>query len=89
MKTFAEVVDDAQSALRNMFPVVGEHRVTGPAVKMSETPGRVGAPAPALGEHTRSVLSDLLGIDSAAVDALAADGIVFGGDPIARAKTAI
>lgn len=50
----------------------------GPAVKLSETPGRVGAPAPALGEHTPMVLSDLLGIGADAVGELAAAGIVFG-----------
>jgi crotonobetainyl-CoA:carnitine CoA-transferase CaiB-like acyl-CoA transferase len=94
VKTFAEVADDAQTALRNMFPtvdcpVVGKHRVTGPAVKLSETPGRVGAPAPALGEHTPMVLSDLLGIDADDVERLTAAGIVFGGDRSAPAKTVI
>lgn len=87
VKTFAEVADDAQTALRNMFPtvdcpVVGKHRVTGPAVKLSATPARVGAPAPALGEHTPMVLSDLLGIDADTVEGLAAAGIVYAGDTI-------
>jgi crotonobetainyl-CoA:carnitine CoA-transferase CaiB-like acyl-CoA transferase len=82
VKTFAEVADDAQTAVRNMFPtvecpVVGKHCVTGPAVKLSETPGRVGTPAPALGEHTAMVLSDLLGIDCDAIEHLNAAGIVY------------
>ena len=86
VKTFEEVANDAQTALRNMFPtvdcpVVGKHRVTGPAVKLSETPARVGAPAPALGEHTPIVLADLLGIDPDTVDALIDAGIVFSGAP--------
>jgi crotonobetainyl-CoA:carnitine CoA-transferase CaiB-like acyl-CoA transferase len=84
VKTFAEVAGDAQTALRAMFPTVdclvaGKHRVTGPAVKLSETPARVGAPAPALGEHTPMVLADLLGIGADAVEDLIAAGIVFGG----------
>jgi crotonobetainyl-CoA:carnitine CoA-transferase CaiB-like acyl-CoA transferase len=53
-------------------------------VKLSQTPGRVGAPAPALGEHTSQVLADLLEIDPGTVAQLAADGIVFGGGPVAR-----
>jgi crotonobetainyl-CoA:carnitine CoA-transferase CaiB-like acyl-CoA transferase len=82
VKTFAEVADDAQTAVRNMFPtvecpVVGKHRVTGPAVKLSETPGRVGAPAPALGEHTATVLSGVLGIDCDTIERLSGAGIVY------------
>jgi crotonobetainyl-CoA:carnitine CoA-transferase CaiB-like acyl-CoA transferase len=84
VKTFEEVVDDAQTALRGMFPTVecpvaGRQKVTGPAVKLSETPGRVGRPAPALGEHTATVLSELLGMEADAIEALAAEGIVYRG----------
>ncbi len=31
---------------------------------------------PWLGEHTRAVLTDELGLDAAAIDALVADGVV-------------
>jgi crotonobetainyl-CoA:carnitine CoA-transferase CaiB-like acyl-CoA transferase len=91
VKTFEEVSQDPQAALRNMFPtvecpVVGPHRVTGPAVKLSETPARVGAPAPALGEHTAQVIRDLLGLDAGVVDQLTAEGVVFPGE---RSQTVI
>lgn len=81
VRTFAEVVEHPQSALRGMFPtiacpVAGSHRVTGPAIKMSETPGRTGAPAPGLGEHTAQVLSDLLGLDARRLNSLAEAGII-------------
>src|SRR5262249_43586160 len=39
--------------------VVGKTRQLAPMVAMSQTPGRVRAPAPVLGEHTAEVLADL------------------------------
>ena len=83
VRNFAEVAADAQTALRDMFPTIdspaGPQRVTGPAVKLSETPGRIGAPAPDLGEHTAAVLSELLGLDAPAIDRLADTGIILRG----------
>jgi crotonobetainyl-CoA:carnitine CoA-transferase CaiB-like acyl-CoA transferase len=81
VRSFAEVVDDPQTSLRNMFPTldcptVGPHRVTGPAVKLSETPGNVGAPAPELGEHTAMVLTELLGLNSGEIDGLVNVGVI-------------
>lgn len=43
--------------------------------RLSETPGRLRTPAPALGEHTRSVLESI-GCDPARIDALAADNVI-------------
>jgi crotonobetainyl-CoA:carnitine CoA-transferase CaiB-like acyl-CoA transferase len=43
--------------------------------RLSETPGRLRAAAPKLGEHTRSVLQSI-GCDPARIDALAADGVI-------------
>ena len=82
VRSFAEVLEDPQTALRNMFPtvdcpVVGAHRVTGPAVKLSETPGRAGRPAPDLGEHTAAALSELLGLDAAELRDLANGGVIL------------
>ena len=42
---------------------------------LSETPGRLRRPAPALGEHTAEVLRTL-GLDRAAIDGLAHDGVI-------------
>ena len=44
--------------------------------KFSRTPGAVRSVGPGLGEHTDSVLRDLLGIDDPAVDALRAAGVI-------------
>jgi crotonobetainyl-CoA:carnitine CoA-transferase CaiB-like acyl-CoA transferase len=81
VRTFEEVVEDPQAAVRGMFPEVvvpgfGKHRVTGPPMKLSETPGLVGSPAPRLGEHTPEVLRDLLGMDDGAIRRLAEDGVI-------------
>jgi crotonobetainyl-CoA:carnitine CoA-transferase CaiB-like acyl-CoA transferase len=49
--------------------------------RLSETPGRLRRPAPELGEHTAEVLG-ALGLDRAAIDGLAREGIVgLGGAP--------
>lgn len=44
--------------------------------KLTGTPGDPGAAPPKLGQHTRLVLRDLLGMDDAEVDALAAEGAI-------------
>ena len=45
------------------------------AVRLSETPGRITARPPTIGEHTDSVLSEL-GYDKAAIAALRQGGII-------------
>ena len=82
VRNFREVADDPQSEIRQMFPLIdhptaGKHRVTGTPLKLSETPGAPGLPAPLLGQHTRSVLHELLSLDNAATDDLFARGVLF------------
>jgi crotonobetainyl-CoA:carnitine CoA-transferase CaiB-like acyl-CoA transferase len=43
--------------------------------RLSDTPGRLRLAAPALGQHTRSVLESI-GCDAARIDALVADGVI-------------
>ena len=45
-------------------------------MRFSETPVEYTVPPPTLGQHTREILQDLLGMDPPSVDALAAKGIV-------------
>jgi crotonobetainyl-CoA:carnitine CoA-transferase CaiB-like acyl-CoA transferase len=87
VRNFEEVVAHPQSAHRAMFPTLdhptaGEHRVTGTPVKMSATPGCYTRPAPLLGQDTRSVLADLLGLPPEAAEELLAAGVI--GEPPAR-----
>jgi crotonobetainyl-CoA:carnitine CoA-transferase CaiB-like acyl-CoA transferase len=87
VRNFEDVAEHPQSAVRRMFPemnhpTAGRHRVTGTPVKLSETPGTPGEPAPLLGQHTHEVLKELLGLDSAAFDSLAERAIVY--DPETR-----
>jgi crotonobetainyl-CoA:carnitine CoA-transferase CaiB-like acyl-CoA transferase len=94
VRTFAEVAEDPQTAIRNMFPTIecpnaGPHRVTGPAIKLSASPGRVSAPAPELGEHTARVLVKLLNLNESEIDRLIEAEIIFPGERIAGAKTAL
>ena len=91
VRDFKEVVEHPQSAFRDMFPTLdhptaGRHRVTGTPFKLSETPGRRTIPAPRLGEHTRAVLADLLGLDEQTAAALVAQGVILGPEAPAPSK---
>jgi crotonobetainyl-CoA:carnitine CoA-transferase CaiB-like acyl-CoA transferase len=82
VRNFGEVVDDPQSALREMFPSLdhskaGKHRVTGTPVKLKDTPGRVSTAAPLVGEHTRETLKTLLKSNDREIDDWIARGIVL------------
>ncbi len=57
-------------------PEMGELSMVAPAPRLSSTPGRLRHPGPALGEHNAEVYADWLGLDFAAVDALARDGAI-------------
>jgi crotonobetainyl-CoA:carnitine CoA-transferase CaiB-like acyl-CoA transferase len=82
VRNFEDVVGHEQSAVREMFPTLphptaGPHRVTGTPIKLSETPGGPGLPAPLLGQHTRETLAELLELSAGEVDGLAARGVVY------------
>ena len=67
INTIDQVVEHAQVRARgalveNTHPVAGTIQMTGPPVRMSETPGAVRTPAPLLGEHTEEVLKNRLGM---------------------------
>lgn len=59
-----DLPDDPQAIHNRIFavtdhPVVGRLREVRPAATFSVTPARIGAPAPALGQHTAEVLASL------------------------------
>lgn len=80
VRTFAEVVEHPQAVFREMFPLVKQPdcRVTGAPVRMSKTPAKPVTGAPALGQHTKEVLADLLGIREPELSDLFAAGTVTG-----------
>ena len=78
----AQVVEHPQVKARRSLrdvdhPSVGRVRVVGSPVRLSKTPAREPTPSPVLGQHTREVLRDELGIGDAEIDRLVAAGAVF------------
>ncbi len=57
-------------------PVAGSFLHEGVVARLSETPGRVWHAAPRLGEHTREVLTSLLGLSDAEIDGYAVAGVL-------------
>lgn len=61
--------------IRMVHPVMGEIPMQGVFPKLSDTPGRASHPAPAMGEHTSSILS-ALGKSDAEMESLKQRGII-------------
>jgi alpha-methylacyl-CoA racemase len=85
-----EALDSDLARAREMVveldqPHLGPVRQLGVAVKMSRTPGSVDAPAPALGEHTREVLSEA-GLTEEQIERLMEQGAVAGPTAGSEAK---
>jgi crotonobetainyl-CoA:carnitine CoA-transferase CaiB-like acyl-CoA transferase len=76
VRTLDEVAADPQVAVREMLPAIDGFRVTGPPVKLSATPGSIPRRAPHLGEHSREVLKELLGLTEAEIAALEKSGAI-------------
>jgi crotonobetainyl-CoA:carnitine CoA-transferase CaiB-like acyl-CoA transferase len=80
------VVEHPQVAARRALvecehPVAGRIKTVGPPVWMSETPGAVRRPAPLVGEHTESVLREMLGMNDEAIARLRQGGAIGGRNP--------
>jgi crotonobetainyl-CoA:carnitine CoA-transferase CaiB-like acyl-CoA transferase len=81
VRSVAEALEDPQILARAMVeslphPTIGNLRLLGIPVKLSDTPGAVRTPPPRLGEHTRSVLSGDLGVSSDDLEDWARRGVV-------------
>ncbi len=57
-------------------PTAGPIRVPGVAIKLTEAPGQVRTPPPGLGEHTDSVLTDVLGLSADELCTLRMAGVI-------------
>ena len=77
----AERVDDDEARAWGLWPtvthgVIGEVRVDGIPVHLSETDWEIRRGAPQLGEHNRQVLGGLLGLDDERLRELLEDGVL-------------
>lgn len=77
----AEMLADPQARARGMVvdiehPIAGPTTVLGNPVKFSDTPATIRAHAPALGEHTDRVLTEILGYSPGQIEVLRAEGVI-------------
>jgi len=75
-----EVVEDPHLKARGMFieiehPRAGKMKVPNFPVKLSETPGVIKSAAPILGEHTREILTEILGYSEERIEELVKKGV--------------
>ena len=80
----AEVMADPQVRHESLIvplphPRIPELEVAGVPIGLSETPGSVRTPPPALGEHTASILAQL-GMPSSRIAELEAQGVIRCGE---------
>jgi crotonobetainyl-CoA:carnitine CoA-transferase CaiB-like acyl-CoA transferase len=77
----ADIMDDPHFKARHTFvelpdPQLGTVTMSAPTPRLSETPGTIRWPGPALGAHNREVYSGELGLSDAELETLKANGII-------------
>jgi crotonobetainyl-CoA:carnitine CoA-transferase CaiB-like acyl-CoA transferase len=77
----AQVFDDPQIRHRGMrveapHPLAGTVPMVASPIRLSRTPVRHGTPPPTLGQHTREVLVEVLGMEEGDVEALRRKGVI-------------
>jgi len=74
-KAFAEPpVAEREMIVEYDHPDAGKVRMPGNPIKMSGMTGTISTPAPRLGEHTESVLRDVLALSGEEIEALRREG---------------
>jgi crotonobetainyl-CoA:carnitine CoA-transferase CaiB-like acyl-CoA transferase len=81
INNLAQVVEHPQVKARGSLieidhPKIGKTRIVGPVARLSETPATIRSMSPSLGQHTKEVLRDFLGIDADAIAELRVQGVI-------------
>ena len=81
INNIAEAAADPQVEHRKMIidvphPKLGKVKMINTPVKLSRTPGSIDGPAPELGQDTREILMDLLGLSDKKINELNESGII-------------
>ncbi|MGH8056215.1 MAG: CoA transferase, partial [Candidatus Entotheonellia bacterium] len=76
------VEHDPQLRARGLYrelehPLLGRRKVQGPPFKLSRSPAAIHRPAPLIGQHTREVLQELLGLSLQEIQEGYADGTLW------------
>src|SRR5206468_10061946 len=79
--TAPDMIRDPQYLARDMVRRVTSSQgwdvpMTGIVPRFTETPGTIRHPGPLLGQHTAEILTEVVGLDAAAIEELRAAGIV-------------
>lgn len=79
--TVAEALTHPQTLAREMVVELdharaGKIRLTGIPIKLSDTPGRIAAPPPMLGQHTAEILVEWLGLGPLDIKKLATSSVI-------------
>jgi crotonobetainyl-CoA:carnitine CoA-transferase CaiB-like acyl-CoA transferase len=77
----ADIMEDPHFKARRTFvelpdPQLGTVTMSAPTPRLSDTPGSIRWPGPALGAHNREVFAGELGLSDAELDRLRADGVI-------------
>ncbi len=75
----SDIIQDPQLRHRKFFaaithPVAGEVEFAGPVVRLADTPGLAVRPSPTLGQHTREILREWLGMSDDAIEVAVSRG---------------
>lgn len=89
VNSISQAIEHPQIQARNMLPtfdhpLVGEVRVMNSGIHLRNTSADVQGSAPDLGEHNREILSEIVGLDGSAIEALTAAGVVYEHPRVAR-----
>ena len=81
VKSVHEALNSDQATANRMVtqidhPLIGSYLTLGIPVQFSQTPGEIYKAPPTLGQHTKEILKDYLGLDTSEIDSLYLENVV-------------